>query len=81
MIVAMKVILLMMTDGDDEVADLKTNKDYINILVLIRYGFIQLTYQFWLWRKPYIFLLLFPLLWRSPTASRRRGWNENFVNE
>jgi len=46
MIVAMKVILLMMTDGDDEVADLKTNKDYINILVLIRYGFIQLTYQF-----------------------------------
>lgn len=81
MIVAIKVILLMMTDDDGDVADYKTNKNYVSILVLIRYGFIQLTYQFWLWRKPYAFLLLFPLLWRFPTASRRRGWNENFVHE
>jgi len=46
MIVAIKVILLMMTDDDGDVADYKTNKNYVSILVLIRYGFIQLTYQF-----------------------------------
>lgn len=41
-IVARKVILLM-TDDDGDVADYKNNKNYVRILVLIRYGFIQLT--------------------------------------
>lgn len=45
-IVAIKVILLMMTDDDGDVKDFKTNKYYVTIIVLIRYGFIQLAYQF-----------------------------------
>ena len=36
----------MMTDDDVEDEDYKTSKNYVTILVLIRYGFIQLTYQF-----------------------------------
>ena len=46
MIVTIKVILLMMTGDDDDDEEYKTNKNYVTILVLIRYGFIQLTYQF-----------------------------------
>lgn len=46
MTVAIKLILLMMTDDDDDDdEDYKTSKNYVAILVLIRYGFIQLTYQ------------------------------------
>lgn len=43
---AIKVILLMITDDDGDDEDYKINKNYVTILVLIRYGFIQLTYQF-----------------------------------
>jgi hypothetical protein len=60
MIVAIKVILLMLTgDDDDDHEDYKTNKNYVTILVLIRYGFFQLTYQFNSEGSPILFFFYF----------------------
>jgi hypothetical protein len=33
-------------NDDGDIEDYKTNKNYVTVRMLIRYGFIQLTYQF-----------------------------------